>query len=397
MSYLFDIIHGYIKIDDDDKKFINNSWMKRLKRIKQLGVLDNVFPSASHSRFEHVLGVYHIAGLYISKLEENNKRRKKIFTQKEKRCIKLAGLFHDLGHGPFSHVFDNIVLSNIDAKDNIYKDHENRSRLITERIFEGMSANEFTGYDIDFIKDLIEPPDNMLYTDGNNIPHYNIKKAYLYQIINNRVTSIDVDKFDYLQRDSKHIGLDYTFNYNRILNKSRVYENNIIYDSSLQNNIFDLFYTRYRLHKDIYNHKKSKILEIMMADALKESNIYNFNEIITSGDFIELDDTIYNKILHSKDKDNKKARSILENIESNKLYESVYYGEYTDEILKEYNMNNLESLLVNFNLCNGDNDPLRNVKFIDNFSNCSYGYLNNRLVPNKFSEKMILIYNSKKY
>jgi len=397
MSYLFDIIHGYIKIDDDDKKFINNSWMKRLKRIKQLGVLDNVFPSASHSRFEHVLGVYHIAGLYISKLEENNKRRKKIFTQKEKRCIKLAGLFHDLGHGPFSHVFDNIVLSNIDAKDNIYKDHENRSRLITERIFEGMSANEFTGYDIDFIKDLIEPPDNMLYTDGNNIPHYNIKKAYLYQIINNRVTSIDVDKFDYLQRDSKHIGLDYTFNYNRILNKSRVYENNIIYDSSLQNNIFDLFYTRYRLHKDIYNHKKSKILEIMMADALKESNIYNFNEIVTSGDFIELDDNIYNKILHSKDKDNKKARTILENIESNKLYESVYYGEYTDEILEEYNMNNLESLLVNFNLCNDDNDPLRNVKFIDNFSNCSYGYLNNRLVPNKFSEKMILIYNSKKY
>ena len=397
MSYLFDIIHGYIKIDDDDKKFINNSWMKRLKRIKQLGVLDNVFPSASHSRFEHVLGVYHIAGLYISKLEENNKRKRKIFTQKEKRCIKLAGLFHDLGHGPFSHVFDNIVLSNIDAADNIYKDHENRSRLITERIFEGMSANEFTGYDIDFIKDLIEPPDNMLYTDGNNIPHYNIKKAYLYQIINNRVTSIDVDKFDYLQRDSKHIGLDYTFNYNRILNKSRVYENNIIYDSSLQNNIFDLFYTRYRLHKDIYNHKKSKILEIMMADALKESNIYNFNEIITSGDFIELDDTIYNKILHSKDKDNKKARSILENIENNKLYESVYYGEYTDEILEEYNMNNLESLLVNFNLCNGDNDPLRNVKFIDNFSNCSYGYLNNRLVPNKFSEKMILIYNSKNY
>ena len=397
MSYLFDIIHGYIKIDDDDKKFINNSWMKRLKRIKQLGVLDNVFPSASHSRFEHVLGVYHIAGLYISKLEENNKRKRKIFTQKEKRCIKLAGLFHDLGHGPFSHVFDNIVLSNIDAADNIYKDHENRSRLITERIFEGMSANEFTGYDIDFIKDLIEPPDNMLYTDGNNIPHYNIKKAYLYQIINNRVTSIDVDKFDYLQRDSKHIGLDYTFNYNRILNKSRVYENNIIYDSSLQNNIFDLFYTRYRLHKDIYNHKKSKILEIMMADALKESNIYNFNEIITSGDFIELDDTIYNKILHSKDKDNKKARTILENIESNKLYESVYYGEYTDEILEEYNMNNLESLLVNFNLCNGDNDPLRNVKFIDNFSNCSYGYLNNRLVPNKFSEKMILIYNSKNY
>mgnify|MGYP006094681135 FL=1 len=183
MSYLFDIIHGYIKIDDDDKKFINNSWMKRLKRIKQLGVLDNVFPSASHSRFEHVLGVYHIAGLYISKLEENNKRKRKIFTQKEKRCIKLAGLFHDLGHGPFSHVFDNIVLSNIDAADNIYKDHENRSRLITERIFEGMSANEFTGYDIDFIKDLIEPPDNMLYTDGNNIPHYNIKKAYLYQII----------------------------------------------------------------------------------------------------------------------------------------------------------------------------------------------------------------------
>tara|TARA_B110000208_G_scaffold191999_1_gene261645 strand:+ start:2312 stop:3508 length:1197 start_codon:yes stop_codon:yes gene_type:complete len=395
MSYLFDIIHGYIKIHDGDNKFINNAWMKRLKRIKQLGVLDNIFPSASHSRFEHVLGVYHLADRYIAKLEENTPTRRKLFTKKQKRCIMLAGLFHDLGHGPFSHIFDNIILSGMDNIDPHFKDHENRSRLITEKIFEGMSANEFTGYDIDLIKDIIEPPDTMVYVDGNNIPHYSKKKSYLYEIINNRLTSVDVDKFDYLQRDSKHIGLDYTFDCERIFNKSHVHNNSIVYDTTIQNNIFDLFYTRYRLHKDIYNHKKSKLLELMVGDALKKSNIYNFSEIITSDKFLELDDTIYKQILYSDTIENSYSRRILENIEKNVLYESIYYGKYSEEIVDTYDMDKYDSLLINFNLCNGDNNPLSNIKFIDRTTDiCEYGCLNNRLIPEKYSEQMILIYNS---
>ena len=69
---IYDTIHGFIHFKNEDLKFLDNRWMKRLKRIKQLGLLDHVFPSASHSRFEHVLGVYNYANIYIDYLENNS-------------------------------------------------------------------------------------------------------------------------------------------------------------------------------------------------------------------------------------------------------------------------------------------------------------------------------------
>ena len=63
--FIYDVIHGYMEFDTKEKKFIDNCWMKRLKRIKQLGLLEQVFPSASHSRFEHSLGVAHLTEKYI--------------------------------------------------------------------------------------------------------------------------------------------------------------------------------------------------------------------------------------------------------------------------------------------------------------------------------------------
>ena len=71
MSLIFDTVYGNIQFNKKDLPFLDSKWMKRTKRIKQLGLLDNVFPSASHSRFEHSLGVYYLADKYIKLLESN--------------------------------------------------------------------------------------------------------------------------------------------------------------------------------------------------------------------------------------------------------------------------------------------------------------------------------------
>ena len=389
MKLIYDTIHDSINIENSDLQFIDNRWMKRLKRIKQLGLLDHVFPSASHSRFEHVLGVYNYANIYMDYLEKNSndfikknsESIKTLFTPKEKRIVALAGLFHDLGHGPFSHIFDNVVLPkfcpNIQGAT-----HEMRSCWIVEEIFKEIQPDGFTGYDIDLIKKVIEPPDYMLSIDGRGI------------------NSIDVDKLDYLQRDAKHIGLHYTFNPTRIFNKSFISRqtNSIVYDQSISSNIFDMYYTRYRFHRDIYNHKTVKLIELMLGDALIESNsVFEFCSKVNTSSYLELDDSIYNKILFSNNSELGKSKSLLEKIEKRNLYTCGYYGEqddFSDHIQELDGNKNYQKINLSFNLCSGDKDPLYNVLFGDKMhKNIRYGKLNNRLVPSKFQENIVMYYS----
>ena len=186
----------------------------------------------------------------------------------------MAGLFHDLGHGPYSHIFDNYLEKfNAEKHPKLIKKHEERSQLIVEEIFRELQPSGFTGYDIELIKNMIEPPDTMI-SYKNDMKIYNCEKPYLYQIVNNKLNGLDVDRFDYLQRDSKHIGLNYAFNPDRILYKSFIHPQlkTLVYDISIKNNIYDLYYTRFKFHKEIYNHKTVKVIELMLSDA---SNLIN--------------------------------------------------------------------------------------------------------------------------
>jgi len=403
MKLIYATIHGFIHFKNEDLQFLDNRWMKRLKRIKQLGLLDHVFPSASHSRFEHVLGVYNYANIYMDYLENNSEnyktkmKTKEIFTAKEKRCVSLAGLFHDLGHGPFSHIFDSVVLPNccpnIDGAT-----HEKRSQWIVEEIFKEVQPKGFTGYDIDLIKKIIEPCESMINVDGHGIKTYHgVEKPYLFEIINNELNSIDVDKFDYLQRDAKHIGLDYTFNPNRIFNKSFVSPdtNSIVYDKTLESNIFDMYYTRYKFHKDIYNHKTVKLIELMLGDSFIEANnVYNYCSSINNEDYLGLDDSIYHQILFSTNSSLEKSKNLLEKIENRDLYKCHHYGEYDECVHAETLDKNCNKTKIMFNLCSGERDPLYNVMFHDkNLNNITYGKLTNRLVPNKFEENIVMYYS----
>ena len=389
MVYIYDNIHGFIEFNSLEKKFLDNKWVKRLKRIKQLGLLDHVWPCASHSRFEHSLGVSHLAEKYINYLKLNSKNYK--INDADKLNIKLAGLFHDLGHGPFSHVFDNIVLKkccNINNKNII---HEIRSRNIVEYIFKDINlpSNYSSAYMIDSIKEMIEP--------------VSIKsKSVKYNIVNNTINSIDVDKFDYLLRDPKHIGLDYSFNYNRIFLKSKIIDDEIVYDDSISNDILDLYLTRYKLHKEIYNHKTAKIIETMLADSLIIYDKFEaFNSLINSEEFIDLDDSIYSKILHSKNKDLQKCKDIIDRIENRNLYKQIWTGKLDDFDLNnfsDYRESDLRIINMKFDLCNKNKFPLEKVKFYDK-KNENIKFISNedlnKLYPNKYEENYLLVCSSK--
>tara|TARA_B110000211_G_scaffold219707_1_gene265712 strand:+ start:7908 stop:9164 length:1257 start_codon:yes stop_codon:yes gene_type:complete len=416
MPTIYDVIHGDIRINDEDLKFIDNIWMKRLKRVKQLGVLDHVFPCASHSRFEHSLGVYHLAGIYIDLLEKHNSSDCMLFTPMEVRCVKLAALFHDLGHGPFSHLFDTSIINSLNVPE-IYKHHEGRSQMIVDKIFEGCAPHEFSEVDITLIKTIINPPPEMVIIDNGIKKYVGVEKPYLYQIVNNKITGLDVDKLDYIQRDTYHIGLDCTFSPSRIFNKSKICPTlkHIIYRDSLEYNIFNLYHIRYRLHRNIYNHPAVKLIELMLADALKLSDV-DFADMDT---FVSLDDSIYNKILfdvkggHSKD--------ILTRIENRDLYTMLFIKSHNyNAILRSEGTSYNESLHkdieitlgktgakrvyqaletrqafmidLKFDLCNNYESPLKNFIFYNSSTSNIQKNLVRRLETQVYSENIVMIY-----
>jgi HD superfamily phosphohydrolase len=382
MRYIFDMIHGYIEYTDREVLFLDNPWTKRLKRIKQLGLLDHVFPSASHSRFEHSLGVSYLGEHYLNALIKHSDGFRPSDT--DKLCVKLAGLFHDLGHGPFSHVFDNVILKDPTNT------HEMRSRQIVEYVFKdvGTLPGLSSAYAIDYIKEMIEPVTNQYISNP------------LFHIINNTKTNIDVDKFDYLQRDAQHIGLDYSFNPSRIINKSVVKGENIVYNHSLASNIQNMFSTRYKFHKDIYNHKTAKLIELMLGDAMLAANdTYDFNDMSRGPEFLKLDDSIYSTLLHTTNNDLQTSKSILQRIEKRDLYKELCThtgltssSEINDFISDNYSdmrRNKIRYINLRYSHCNGAKSPLENVVFTQNLTPDKSDYN-----AYSYEETNVMIYNT---
>ena len=200
---VFDSVHGQIYISPKAKNIIDTKEFQRLRDIKQLGAIYQVFIGASHNRFEHSIGVYHLARCYMDILNKNFT----YFSEKEYELISIGALIHDIGHGPYSHLFDSYIKIN---------KHEYRSI----ELFRYMNSKYnlgFTSIEFDFIHKVIYP--KCIYDD----------KKYLYQIVSNS-NGIDVDRIDYIIRDTKMTGLNYGVEYERIMNSTIIHDNELKYD-----------------------------------------------------------------------------------------------------------------------------------------------------------------------
>ena len=104
-KFINDPIHGYVRLDSEQLALIDTPQFQRLRDLKQLGSAYFVFPGACHHRFEHSIGVSHLADSMYARVVENTANLE--VSKRDRNVVKVAGLVHDLGHGPFSHVFDN--------------------------------------------------------------------------------------------------------------------------------------------------------------------------------------------------------------------------------------------------------------------------------------------------
>lgn len=232
MKIVKDCIYGHIKIPEICVKYLDIPEFQRLRRIKQLGNVSKVYPSATHTRFEHSLGVMHLAGEMCDHLQ---------ISEPQKHLIQLAGLYHDVGHLPYSHLFDKILEKA--CIEGVNPHHESRSIETFKKVSERLAI--LSQQDIEFVCACIL---------GYYLPEY---PKYLFEIIS---SSIDVDKLDYLCRDAYHTGMPSFQAKYIILNSRLITQNNetsIGYRKKAYEDIKYLFETRNRMHELVYQHPVS--------------------------------------------------------------------------------------------------------------------------------------------
>jgi len=267
MKSIRDPIHEYISISDRENRIIDTAYFQRLRHIKQMSMANLVYPSALGSRFEHSLGVMHLAGEFLSSLHENSKMSetwkeweqgaKKVFgnsltLEHLREIVRLAGLLHDVGHLPFSHTFERFIVDYgvydrsliPETSDRLFP-HEEASFLITKEILGPM-----LGDDLDHVLNVLCPP--KIGSPREEFQTY----MFLHSVWKSQ---LDADKLDYVLRDAYMSGAGFGK-----YDLSRIFLNIYI------TNVMDIFTPapsiralsaidstiseRYRLHQWVYFH-----------------------------------------------------------------------------------------------------------------------------------------------
>ncbi len=294
-KFFRDPLYGFIGLTGKEVELLGTPVVQRLRRIKQLGNTHLVYPSACHSRFEHTLGVLHIATRMAQKLE---------LSDNEIETIRYAALLHDIGHGPLSHNFETI-LGSINKREISHED-------ITRKIIE--EDNE-----IDKILGDKKEGVLSLFDDKN-------------ATVNREIVSgnIDADRLDYLRRDSYHIGVAYgIFDLERILhtiNEKKEGERSYITVLRKGMDAVESFrLARYLMHTQVYYHHVRAItdsmlqraVEVAIRDGTLDNIILKFDDANFLANYLSLDDgRLFQRIL-SNSRSN--AYRLINNLENRYL------------------------------------------------------------------------------
>ena len=333
---LKDPVHSYIHIHYeviwnclDSKEF------QRLRRIRQLGGDFQVYPTAEHSRFSHSLGVYEIVRRMVTEVKSLCVE----LTEYEKVCVMLAGLLHDVGHGPFSHAFENIT------------NHSHEE--YTAKIILGNTE----------LNAILRAVSEKLPQDIVSIIQHTHENDILNQIVSGQ---LDADRMDYLLRDSYFTATSYgQFDLERILRTMRVRKTNdgrkvIVVKHTGIHSVEDYIMARYQMYWQVYYHPVARSYEAVfiqlfnrLKDIFKGDKDY-FEDMkvlvpfleeseVSVDEYFKLDE---NSLLYCcaliQDKEDKVAADLARRLQNRNLFEYVDYNEENlaqiRNMLKENNL-----------------------------------------------------------
>jgi HD superfamily phosphohydrolase len=299
-----DPVHGYVYISEREKEIIDSYPVQRLRRLRQLAGSEYVYPGANHTRFEHSVGVMYLAG----KVTENP-NISRLIKDDEAETVRIAALLHDVGHGPFSHVFEPLL----DRE--LHKTHEDMTQWIIEKS-ELKDALNRSGY---------EPAEVARLAVGKL---HRPRKTFLNQIIS---SAIDVDKQDFIVRDTYHTGAEYGFiDVFRLIHALDVLDGNLAIDLGALSALESLIIARIESFKSIYFHRVGRAAQIMLAKAIEMANDeLGLSRFRTPEEYMTMDDyTVWTML-----KKCKKSATIIENLERRKMlkcaYERTFYEKDT--------------------------------------------------------------------
>ncbi|MCI6774707.1 HD domain-containing protein [Methanobrevibacter boviskoreani] len=245
-----DSINGNIPITELEKEILDYPQFQRLRRIKQLGFTSLIYPGANHSRFEHSIGTMHLASKLAVELGLDDD---------EVQLVRLAGMLHDIGHGPFSHVSESVM--------NVK--HEEQTAFIIKNT--AISTKISENFNLDEVVDIINGKDK------------------LGPIISGE---LDVDRMDYLIRDSHYTGVAYgVIDLDRIISNLKL-EKFLVLDIKGVQAAEAMLVARYFMYPSVYQHHTTRIVNAMFRRSIdkmvesgeldtKKLSIYDDNELIT--------------------------------------------------------------------------------------------------------------------
>jgi len=232
-----DPIYGFITIDDPLLfQIINHPWYQRLRRIYQMALAQMVYPGAVHTRLHHSLGAYHLITLALNDLKQKNID----ITPEECTAAKAAILLHDIGHGPFSHALENVLIPGVH--------HEAIGLQIMQKLNEEFNGKLSTAISI--------------FT--NQYP-----KQFLHQLISGQ---LDVDRMDYLTRDSFFTGVsEGVIGYDRILKMLTVHEGQLMIEAKGVYSVEKFLVARRQMYWQVYLHKTVLAAEKMIVKIMQRA------------------------------------------------------------------------------------------------------------------------------
>lgn len=268
-----DPIHGFIQLNELEWEVINQPAFQRLRRIRQLAWTDMVYPGATHTRFEHSLGVMHVATRLFGAIRQRDEsilRSEYNFENagldRQLQIIRLAALLHDVGHGPFSHAVEEILPTN--PTTGVSFEHEDYSTAIIKYCLRDAIENHPTN------------KNNFGITVADIINVFSSKPASAKSLVWKNLVSgqMDADRMDYLLRDAYHSGVSYgRYDLDRVIATIRLCQDSegdgfqIGVEEDGAHAVEGLLIARYMMFTQLYFHKTRSIYDFHLISAIREA------------------------------------------------------------------------------------------------------------------------------